>query len=646
MTRLLALALFFPSAALAQTPMNAHGFDHTVSDNDVRDLLQTWRPEAQTPGSFGISLLGEFADSPLVLIQQRAGDQETIRLVDDLFGINTGLHVGLHERIAVAAGVPIFLSNASRNGNQGVGIGDAHLAVPIGLILPDEDDQGFGLSVIPTAYFPSGNAERFLGGEFAGAAVLAPAFGAGPFTFTGNFGVELNRTSLFLDPQPKNSPRLVSALGVSWAVTDMFGVGLEADFRPGLDQQEVVGTNSPGEGVLHVKGRYPFGMSWTLGGAAGFTRGESTAQFRIFAGLGWTFGKDGPRDKDGDGLIETDQCPVDAEIFNGYLDDDGCPDALADLAVTVVNPEGTPLEAAMLSQGGVDLGSTNSSGIANLTDLMPGEPIEIRSEHGSGFYVPTERSSEPLQEGPNAMRVNMLWAPGTIRVKTMTEDGAPIDASLRFEGPETWDDVLVGADGEEMLVLPPGDWTIFAIAPNYARERREVSLSPSENALTVIEFPLAQAVTMVTDSGVVILEPVLFDFDSAALRPRSRELLTEVANDIRTTPEIKLIEVQGHTSTVGSSSYNRDLSQRRMDSVVEYLVGQGVDSSALLPVGYGESCTAVTEATDDDRQKNRRVQFFILDPEPEDGVPCHAGVPGQLDTERFEYERQREAAGE
>ena len=643
MNRLLALALLLPAVAAAQDTgpqnINAHGFDHVVGDNDVRDLLQTWRPETQVPGSVGLTLLGEYAESPLVLIQRSPAGETRVPLVDDLLAVNVGVHVGLHERLAIAAGIPVLLSSEGQNGGEGLGISDAHVSVPIGIVLPDDDDQGFGLSVIPTAYLPTGDSDRFLGGKFAGGLVLAPAFGAGPLTFTGNVGVELNRAARYLNLEEK--PRLVTALGVSMALADTLGVGIEADFRPAVGKNEVVGTNSPGEGVLHFKGRYPFGLSWTVGGAAGFTRGESAARFRIFAGLGWTFGKSGPRDLDGDGLLLTDQCPTEAEVFNGYMDEDGCPDALADLTITVVDPEGTLLEGAMLSQAGNDLGVTDANGVLRVTDLMPGEVIEVRAEHGSGFYLPDERTTGALDEGANALRVNMLWAPGTIRVKTVDSSGNPVDASLRFEGPETWDDVLVGSDGEEMLVLPPGDWTIFAIAPDYGRERREVSLSPSENALTIIEFALNPATTVVTDSGVVILEPILFDFDSSALRPRSRELLDSVANDIRTTPEIRLIEVQGHTSTTGTARYNRDLSQRRMDAVVQYLTGQGVDSSLLLPVGYGESCTAVRENSEEDRQKNRRVQFFILDPEPADGVPCHAGVPGQLDTERFEFERDR-----
>ncbi len=641
MPRLLALALLLPAVSLAQNndDINAHGFDQVVGDNDVRDFLQTWRPETQVPGALGFSLLGEYADSPLVLIQRQAGEDTALQLLDDVFAINAGVHFAVHERIALAAGIPVFLSSKQVERQDGLGIGDVHLSVPVGLILPKDDDQGFGLSIIPTGYFPTGDTDRLVGGGFSGGLSLAPAFGAGPFTFAGNAGVELGRTSDF--QQLESGPRLVTALGVTWAVKDTLGLGLEADLRPALAKNDIRGTNSPGEGVLHVKGRYPYGLSWTVGGAAGFTRGGSAAKFRVFAGLGFTVGKRGPRDLDGDGLVESDQCPREAEVFNSYMDEDGCPDALADLNITIVDPEGAMIVGAIVMQGEEELGTTNDAGQLMVQGLMPGEPLTIRSEHGSGFYVPTERDTETLASGANDLRINMLWAPGTIRVKTLTAAGAPVDSSLKFDGPEVWSDVLVGSDGEEMLVLPPGDWTIFAVAPQYGRERREVSLSPSENVLTVIEFGLSAATTVVTDSGVVILEPVLFDVDSAALKPRSRELLTSVANDLRTTPEISLVEVQGHTSTPGPSYYNRDLSQRRMDAVVQFLTGEGVEPSLLLPVGYGESCTAVVERNDEDRQKNRRVQFFILEPEPSAGVPCHAGQPGQMDTERFEFSRER-----
>jgi outer membrane protein OmpA-like peptidoglycan-associated protein len=327
---------------------------------------------------------------------------------------------------------------------------------------------------------------------------------------------------------------------------------------------------------------------------------------------------------------------------NGWKDDDGCPDGLATYALAVFDPEGQPLAGAtILRPDGTEVGSTDSFGRIVVRDLMPGTTLAVRAEHGAGLYVPGEHESPELVEGEQSGTLRLLWRPGTIRVITRNEDGAPVDSSLKFEGPETRADQLLGSDGTETFVLPPGTWTIFATAPQFGTERREVVLSANENALTVIEFGLRRAVTAVTESGVAILEPVLFEFNSDVLKPESQRLIEQVANTIRITPEIRHLEVQGHTSTEGSDAHNRGLSQRRVDAVVRYLVSHGVERSRLTAIGYGESCTAVREATEADREKNRRVQFYILEPEPPNGIPCHAGVPGQLDSQRFEYQRQR-----
>lgn len=642
MSRLLLLSLLIPTAGWAQDGFDAHGFDSAVYDGDVGDLLQTWRPERQKAGAIGLSLLGEYAESPLVLIRGQGADRETLTLLDNLGALNTGIHVGVHERVAVAVGLPLYLTSQGALGADGFGVGDLTVAAPIGILLPDAEEGGLGLSVVPFGILPTGDPERFLGaGTVAGGLTVAPGYDFGAVTVAANAGVELNRTRSYQNIE--ESPRMVAGLGASWAVTDTFGVGLEADIRGALSKNDVRGAGSPGEAVLHVKGRYPFGLSWVLGGAAGVTRGQSSALFRVFAGLGWTVGKDGPRDYDNDGFIgAADQCEREPETVNSWRDDDGCPDRLANFAIVIKDPEGQPLPAALVRNGDQELGITDSTGRLIVRDLMPGTVLDLTVDHGSGLYVPTQVQTPELIEGDQQGEARVAWRPGTIRVITRNQAGAPVDAKLRFDGPETRDDLLLGADGTELFVLPPGEWSIFATAPGFGTERRDVVLAANENALTVIEFAMAPAVSVVTESGFVILEPVQFDFDSANLRPESRRLLQGVANDIRTTPEIRVVEVQGHTSTEGSTSHNRALSQARVDSVVEFLVSNGVERSRLVGIGYGEGCTAVVERTPEDREQNRRVQFFIVEPEPAGGIPCHMGQPGKLDSQRFEFERQIE----
>lgn len=107
-----------------------------------------------------------------------------------------------------------------------------------------------------------------------------------------------------------------------------------------------------------------------------------------------------------------------------------------------------------------------------------------------------------------------------------------------------------------------------------------------------------------------ISSEVSFDFDSAALKPAFVPTLNKVAEILQRYPKT-IIHVVGHTDSVGSESYNMQLSQRRAQSVVDYFVGHGVPSERLIAVGRGESEPRATNDTDEGRQLNRRVEIYV-----------------------------------
>lgn len=109
---------------------------------------------------------------------------------------------------------------------------------------------------------------------------------------------------------------------------------------------------------------------------------------------------------------------------------------------------------------------------------------------------------------------------------------------------------------------------------------------------------------------VVVRNEVLFDFASAALRPASRSALSEMA-DVFSRYGDTTIAVEGHTDSVGSDRYNYGLSQRRADSVADYLQRLGVSGQRLDTVAWGESQPRASNATADGRQLNRRVELKI-----------------------------------
>lgn len=109
----------------------------------------------------------------------------------------------------------------------------------------------------------------------------------------------------------------------------------------------------------------------------------------------------------------------------------------------------------------------------------------------------------------------------------------------------------------------------------------------------------------------IVLNNIFYDFDRATLRPESVEELNRLVKLMNDIPTLR-IEISSHTDNVGSDAYNMDLSHRRAQSVVSYLIGKNIDKSRLVAQGYGETQPIATNTTDEGRQANRRTEFKIL----------------------------------
>ena len=112
----------------------------------------------------------------------------------------------------------------------------------------------------------------------------------------------------------------------------------------------------------------------------------------------------------------------------------------------------------------------------------------------------------------------------------------------------------------------------------------------------------------ITLQGKVTLYGILFDYDKATIRPDSEPTLAEIAKLLKEKPDLKVLVV-GHTDAMGSFDYNLQLSQRRAESVVENLISRGISRERLFPVGVSFACPVATNATEDGRAKNRRVEL-------------------------------------
>lgn len=108
----------------------------------------------------------------------------------------------------------------------------------------------------------------------------------------------------------------------------------------------------------------------------------------------------------------------------------------------------------------------------------------------------------------------------------------------------------------------------------------------------------------------MVLQGVNFKFDEARLTLNAKALLDQVAGALAKRSDIE-IELEGHTDSKGSDTYNQALSEARAASVKRYLIERGVDSRRMSAVGYGETMPVADNATDAGRELNRRVQLKI-----------------------------------
>lgn len=112
--------------------------------------------------------------------------------------------------------------------------------------------------------------------------------------------------------------------------------------------------------------------------------------------------------------------------------------------------------------------------------------------------------------------------------------------------------------------------------------------------------------------GIVIefKDKILFGFDQSNLNTSAQQNLNKLAEVLKRYPDTN-IQVIGHTDDKGTDRYNQNLSERRAESVGNYLRGQGISSTRLKTIGMGENDPKVANDSDTNRAENRRVEFVI-----------------------------------
>jgi outer membrane protein OmpA-like peptidoglycan-associated protein len=149
------------------------------------------------------------------------------------------------------------------------------------------------------------------------------------------------------------------------------------------------------------------------------------------------------------------------------------------------------------------------------------------------------------------------------------------------------------------------------MAAERAREEAERARLEQEEARKRLQEALGKvAETRETARGIIVSLPdILFDFNKHTLRPQGREVLSKISGILLIAQGYNL-KLEGHTDSVGSDEYNQRLSERRAESVRDYLAQSGVTSNMTIQ-GFGESQPVASNNNAEGRQRNRRVEIVI-----------------------------------
>ncbi|RME20462.1 MAG: OmpA family protein [Deltaproteobacteria bacterium] len=335
-----------------------------------------------------------------------------------------------------------------------------------------------------------------------------------------------------------------------------------------------------GPGAWLRFGQSPFGLRTdfrymlTIGGVpADFDGDPTTLESDILHNWEWTLSLQarlgqGAADTDKDGIPDdSDRCIDDPEDKDDFEDTDGCPDL-----------------------------DNDDDGILDADDECALDP-EDRDDFQDADGCPDPDNDE---DGIVDQDDRCINDPGTAEAQGCPDRDGDTLADMDDECPDEPGPVEAGGCPDQ-----DGD--------RVPDKRDECPTEPADPRVDPSRSNGCPERVVVTTDEVVILDKVYFDTDQATIKRSSYPILNDVAEVLKKYPDIKLVEIQGHTDSQASDEYNLDLSQRRAEAVRQYLIDKGVEPERLVAKGYGESQPIDTNDTAEGRARNRRVQFLIVE---------------------------------
>jgi len=318
-----------------------------------------------------------------------------------------------------------------------------------------------------------------------------------------------------------------------------------------------------------------------------------------------------------------------------YFSSDGHP-GMGGLDIFIAQPI-TEEQTVMSDFGNTQDGKNNASDEGNLQITRyklehPGYPLNSSGDdfgltfeglHNRGYFSSNRGDARGWDHIYSFEKEEIIQ---TVKGWVYEQEGYELPAGLVYMvgNDGTNKKLSVKGDGSFTEEIKPGvDYVFLGTCKGYLNHKEELRVdSVLESEEYVLQFPLASI------TAPVLIDNIFYDFDKATLRPESTEALDNLIALLNENPNVT-IELSAHTDFRGSDQYNQRLSQRRAESVVNYLIAHGIAADRLSPVGYGEQKPKVIKRKLTEKYpwlKEGDVlteQFIAALPDEEQQETCH-----------------------
>lgn len=593
-------------ASAQETPeINAQAYSPPID----ADATMWTNDAALKPNLYWSARLGlSYMKNPLVY--RFADDAENRLLANELQANLLGAFTLSRFRFGVDVPVMLWANGIDQDDNvtalSAAGLGDVGLDVKASVVKREDDGLGFAIDGrvdLPTATF---GPEVPLASPGLGWTLgLIADYKVGSTLFAANAGTrgvpDVTLQNVAWDDQ------FVYRLGVGHGFGEKEKVGLSGDLAGSLTYGEPL-SNAASHPLEVMAGgwlRASENVVGRLGVGTGLSSGIGSPDFRGVFLLGYE--PPVSKDKDNDGIPnKKDACKLEPEDKDNFMDEDGCPDPSTKVRVRVVDGNGNKIKGAEVVMTGPD---GEKKGDADFErELHPG--VWKITASSKRYDTLTREETVAVSAGQEIV-LAMGATFGTVKIIVTDKDGKKLSGVFVVDNATEKKQAGKYDDGAGTKDLDPGTHELIVRANGYKAAKLPVEVKKAGTSQVTVVLEPAKAV--MTAEKIDIREKVFFDTGKATVQAASNGLLDDVADILKDHPEVKKIRIEGHTDSVGNAKSNRKLSQDRANAVLAYLQAKGVEASRMEAVGYGPDKPIDPAKNPAAYEKNRRVEFFIVE---------------------------------